>query len=137
MDWRILTAITVLSWGAYSVMLKKVSGQIPWHVSMFLFVSGYALLVGAYCLLHGKIPLGSLAQRTAIWPLLAGVVCGIGGITFFKAIPLAPGSVFLPLVSLSMIISGIGCLFFFKEPVTRELILGVVCAAMAVVLLAR
>lgn len=137
MDWRILTAITVLTWGAYSLFLKKAGSLLPWRVSMFLFVLSYSVLVGLFCFLGQGVSASDVFSRRAVWPVLAGLLCGVGGIAFFMAIPVAPGSVFLPLVSLSMVISGIGCVFFFAEPFSLRLALGVVFAAVAVVLLAR
>jgi transporter family protein len=137
MDWRMLTAITVVCWGGYSLILKKASGQIAWQASMFLFVLGYAILVGLYYLLDSGGTFPTLLQKKSIWPFLAGILCAVGGVTFFRAIAMAPGSVFLPLVSLSMIISGIGCLIFFREPVTTRLVVGTIFAAIAVVLLAK
>ena len=137
MDWRILTAITVVSWGAYSVILKRVSGQMAWQASMFLFVLGYSVFVALYYALDSAGTFPALLQRKSLWPLLAGALCGIGGITFFKAIAQAPGSVFLPIVSLSMIISGILCVLLLKEPLTARVIFGTLFAGVAVVLLAR
>ena len=61
----------------------------------------------------------------------------MGAITFFKALPQAPGSVFLPLVGLYTVISAVGCLFLFKEPVTARVLAGILSAAVAVVLLAK
>ena len=137
MDWRVLTAITVLSWGTYTVILKKVSGQMAWQASMFLFVLGYAVFVGGYYLLDTAGTASTLFQKKSVWPILIGMLCGLGGITFFRALAMAPGSVFLPLVSLSMIISGIGCIVFLKEAVTVRVVLGVIFAGIAVVLLAK
>ena len=137
MDWRVLTAITVLSWGAYSIMLKKISGQMAWQASMFLFVLGYSVFVGGYYLLDTGGTASTLLQKKSLWPILSGMLCGLGGITFFRAIALAPGSIFLPLVSLSMIISGIGCIIFLKEAVSIRIVFGVIFAGIAVVLLAK
>jgi uncharacterized membrane protein len=123
-------------WGAYSLMLKKAAGQMPWQLSMALFVAGYALLTGGYYLVD-RGPCAAVFEKKALWPLLAGILCGLGGIAFFRALVQTPGSVFLPLVSLSMIISGVGCLIVFKEPFTLRLALGILLGGIAVILLAK
>jgi drug/metabolite transporter (DMT)-like permease len=137
MDWRILIAITVFGWGSYNVLLKWAGNQIAWQASMLLFVIAYSVAVGAYCAVQGHLVFADLGGRKALVPLLAGVLCAIGAITFFKAIPMAPGSLLMPLVGLSTFVSAIGCLFFFHEPISPRVILGILCAGAAVVLLGR
>ncbi len=137
MDWRILTAITVLSWGAYNVILKAISGKIAWQLSMLWFVFGYALMVGVFCVLNlsgGKL---RLFPAAGLWPLVSGIICGLGAITFFKAIPLVPGSVLMPLVGLFVLVSAVGCLIFLHEPLTWRVVLGIGCATAAVMLLGK
>lgn len=135
MDWRTLTAITVLSWGGYNALLKWAGGKIAWQTSMFLFVASYAAIVGAYCLCQGGLTAGDLFGKKAIAPLIAGALCAVGAITFFKALPSAPGSLLMPLISLYTVVAAVACLFLFKEPVTPRLIVGILCAAAAGVLL--
>ena len=135
MDWRLLTLITILTWGGYSVLLKWAGGKIAWQASMFLFVLSYAVTVGLYCLLQKSFTASDLLCGKAGAPLLAGVLCALGAITFFKALPSAPGSLFIPLVSLYTVVAAATCLFLFKEPVTPRLIIGMLCAAAAGILL--
>jgi drug/metabolite transporter (DMT)-like permease len=136
-DWKILIAITVLSWGGYNVLLKWAGGQIAWQASMLLFVIAYSIIVGAYCILEGRLIGADLMGRKSILPLLAGTLCALGAITFFKALPMAPGSLLMPLVGLYTFVSAIGCLFLFHEPISLRVVAGMLCAAGAVVLLGR
>jgi bacterial/archaeal transporter family protein len=78
-----------------------------------------------------------LFPAAAWWPLISGIVCGLGAITFFKAIPLAPGSVLMPLVGLFVLVSAVGCLVFLHEPLTWRVVLGIGCATAAVMLLGK
>ena len=139
MDWRILVGITVLTWGGYNIALKLAAPRLDWRISMFLFVASYAVIVGAYCLLQMHLTPQAIFQKPAWWPLLGGVLCGIGAITYFKAIavPTAPGSVVFPLVGLSTLVSAVACLFIFKEAATARIILGMVFAGAAIVLLTK
>jgi drug/metabolite transporter (DMT)-like permease len=137
-DWRILTLITVVSWGTYNVVLKAVADRVAWQTSMLWFVIGYGVMVAAYCLMADPGMLkGRFIQAAALWPLLAGVLCGIGAITFFKALPVAPGSVLMPLIGLYVLVSAVGCLVFLHEPLTLRVIAGIGCATAAVILLSR
>ena len=137
MDWRVMVAITIVTWGGYNVMLKAAAGRIAWQVSMLLFVLSYSVLVGGFCLLQNGVFRAGLMPRAALWPILAGVLCGIGAITYFKGIAAAPGSVFLPLVSLATLVSAVGCLIFLREPVSLRIVLGIAFAVVAIVLLAQ
>jgi transporter family protein len=78
-----------------------------------------------------------IASRKSAVPLGAGVLCAVGAITFFKAIPMAPGSLLMPLVGLYTLVSAIGCLFLFHEPLSLRVMAGILCATAAVVLLGR
>jgi drug/metabolite transporter (DMT)-like permease len=137
MDWRILIAITVLSWGGYNVILKWVGDRVAWQASMLLFVIAYAVIVGAYCAIQGPLSCADFTPKRSALPLLAGVLCAIGAIAFFKAIPMAPGSLLMPLVGLYTFVSAVGCLVLFQEPVSLRVVAGMVCALAAVVLLGR
>jgi bacterial/archaeal transporter family protein len=137
MDWRILIAITVLSWGGYNVLLKGVGERIAWQSSMLLFVISYALAVGLYCAWQGRLTGADFTEKKAFLPLLAGVLCAVGAVAFFRAIPKAPGSLLMPLVGLYPVVAALGCIVFFKEPVSLRVVLGILCAAAAAFLLGR
>jgi len=137
MDWRILTLVAVVSWGAYNVILKAVSGRMPWQWSLLWFIIAYALTVIVFCLVNSASIKGRFLQLPAIWPLWAGILCGVGAIAFFKALPLAPGSVLMPLIGLYVLVSAIGCLVFLQEPLTWRVVAGIGCATAAIMLLGR
>lgn len=136
MDWRLLVLIAVLSWGSYNVVLKAVAGRIAWQWSMLWFVIGYMVMVAGFCLATDPALIkGRFLQLQAFWPLMAGILCGVGAIAFFKALPLAPGSVLMPLIGLYVLVSAIGCLFILHEPLTLRVVAGIGCATAAVMLL--
>ena len=137
MSWRILTLIVVLSWGGYNVILKAISGRIAWQSSMLWFVIGYAAMVAIYCVTDSGFNKSRFVNLQAFWPLLAGILCGVGAVAFFKALPLAPGSVLMPLIGLYVLVAAIGCLVFLHEPLTLRVVGGMVCATAAVMLLGR
>lgn len=137
-DWRILTAFTVLSWGAYNIILKLIAGKIPWQLSMLMFVIGYAIIVGAYSVLSlYSAGIASIMKPAAFTAFGAGVVCGLGAVTFFKALPLAPGSVLMPLVGLYVLVAAVGCLIIFREPVSFRVVSGIILAVISIMLLGK
>jgi len=135
MDWRILVAVVIISWGGYSILLKVAGNHLSPTISMFLFVFGYAVLVGGYCFFSPDMKVNAVFQKPALIALLAGVLCGVGGIAFFKAVPRVPGSILFPLVGLYALVSAVASLLIFKEPFTLKLMLGIVCATAAIILL--
>ena len=135
MDWRLSAALTIGAWGAYNIILKAVSGRMAWQQSMLWFVIGYAVSGGVFCVPHVASVQERFLQSRGFWPLLAGVLCGAGAILFFKTLPMAPGSVFLPLIGLYVLVSSVGCLVFLREPFSWRVGLGMVCATAAVILL--
>ena len=137
MDWRVMAAVTIVTWGAYNIVLKVAAGRMAWQLSMFLFVLSYSVIVGAFCLAQGSVARAGLVSRASLWPLAAGVLCGLGAITFFKGLGGAPGSVFLPLVGLATLVSAVGCLVFLHEPVSLRVVAGIACAIAAIVLLSK
>jgi drug/metabolite transporter (DMT)-like permease len=140
MDWRLLAAITVISWGAYNVVLKAAAGKVAWQVSMLCFVFGYSAFIVVFCLLNAsgmKQLFSDIMKSGSWWSILAGVLCGLGAVTFFVGLPKAPGSVYIPLIGLYVVVAAIGCLVFFKEPISARVIVGMICAVAAIVLLGK
>jgi drug/metabolite transporter (DMT)-like permease len=137
MDWKILILITVLSWGSYNVLLKWAGSQLVWQASMLLFVISYSFTVGVYCVFRGQLVHADLVGKKSAVPLLAGTLCAVGAITFFKAIPMASGSLLMSLVGLYTLVSAVGCLIVFQEPISLRVVAGMLCAGAAVVLLGR
>ena len=135
MDWRVLIAITIITWGGYNVLLKWAGDKMEFHVSMLLFVVSYSVLIGGYCLLHGGITASDFLNRRALIPLAAGILCAVGAVTFFKALPETPGTLLMPLVSLYTVVAAVACIFVFKEPVNLRIIVGILCAAAATILI--
>lgn len=135
LDWRLLVLFTVVSWGGYNVMLKAVAGRITWQASMLCFVVGYVAIVTVFLIANSTRSELKLMQAVSMWPLAAGLLCGVGAVAFFKAVPMAKGSVLMPLVGLYVLVSALGCIFALHEPVTPRIIVGIICATAAAVLL--
>lgn len=136
-DWRILTAFTVLSWGGYNIILKLISGRIAWQLSMLIFVVGYTLVTATYCFLNFPTVSESISKPAVLLALSSGILCGLGAVAFFKALPIAPGSILMPLVGLYVLVAATGCLIILKEPVSLRVISGIVLAVISIMLLGK
>jgi transporter family protein len=79
----------------------------------------------------------SFFKSASFLALGAGIMCGLGAVTFFKALPLAPGSILMPLIGLYVLVAAIGCLIIFKETVSLRVISGIVLAVIAIMLLGK
>lgn len=137
MNWKMLIAITVLCWGAYSVMLKYAADRVPWQVSLLTFVLSYSVIVATYSLWQMKGQSLEILKPALAWPLLAGLLCGLGGITYFKALPLAPGGLIMPLMGLFIPVAALGCILLFHEHLGVREVIGLLCGVASIVLLAR
>ena len=137
LDWRVLIAITVMSWTAYTVILKTVAAKVQWQASMLLFILSYALVGVTFCLVRSDAGAFKVQRLVALWPVVAGLLCGLGAITFFAALPKASGSVLIPLAGLYIPLAAVGCLLLLREPVSLRVVLGIACGGAAVLLLGR
>lgn len=138
MDWRILIGLTVMSWTLYSVILRSVSEKMSWQISMFAFVIGYAVVSTLVGGIHMKATGWQQVVSTPVFvACVCGAICGLGAMAFFKALPLAPGSIVNSLVGMYIPLTAIACLIFLREPVSARTVIGILCAGLAVVLLSR
>lgn len=137
-DWRILTAFTILSWGGYNVILKMISGRIAWQLSMLLFVIGYTGIVAVYCLLNFHMSeFAGISKTAAALALFSGLLCGLGAVAFFKALPLVSGSILMPLIGLYVLVAAVGCLIILREPVSLRVVSGIILAVISIMLLGK
>ncbi|MBI3987644.1 MAG: EamA family transporter [Lentisphaerae bacterium] len=137
MSWKILIGVTILCWGAYSIMLKYVADRMAWQVSLLAFVLSYSVIVAAFSLWQMKGQSLEILTPALAWPLLAGGLCGLGGITYFKALPLAPGGLIMPLMGLFIPVAALGCILLFHERLGVREVIGLLCGVASIVLLAR
>lgn len=129
----LLIIIVILSWAIYAFILKSIASRLSWPVSMLLFVLGYSLTVGLSCLACRPSFQNSMIW---LWPMLAGILCGVGAVAFFKGLEAFPGSKYFSLVGLYIPLSSLFCIFFLSEPFNLKTILGIFFAGAAILLLA-
>ena len=136
-DWRILAAFTVISWGGYNIVLKLISNTISWQWSMLLFVVGYVMVMGIYCCLNFSVMNENILKSAGFLALGSGILCGLGSVAFFKALPLVSGSILIPIVGLYILVAAIGCITILNEPVSFRVLTGIVLAVISIMLLGK
>lgn len=126
-------ALTALCWGGYPLVSRS---------------ADYGSARGALILmLAGLVPIGIMAARAgaAGWPtaasliklLIAGLMMGVGLIAFHAlASSRMDASVSIPTVDVSMlIVSALGAIVVFSEPVTWQRVAGIALMLVGIVLI--
>jgi len=132
-DYRLLSILALLCWGLWGFLSKLLTRTTP--------VGAFAL----WATVAGILPvmLFALGTNTLIWTktaplsLLAGFLGSIATIFFYLALHRGPASVVVPLSGMYIILPALLGYLFLKEPLTLSHILGLVCAALALLFLTR
>ena len=133
MNWQIVVIISLIFTGGYMVVLKAFADKVPPRTHLIYCNIPYTI----FGLLLGAIYLSShpFVYSPILWASYAGGFLGaLGSITYFKAIPLAPGSILQPLIGMCHPLIAIMCLVFLHEPVTAKVICGISSIAIAIYL---
>jgi uncharacterized membrane protein len=133
MDYRLLSVLALVLWGAWGFLAKTISDRVSpqglafWStIATVVPVAGFALTdaTGTWTRPH-PLALGS------------GLAYGLALVFFFAALRRGPASVVVPLSGMYILVPAILGLVFLRERVTVPHILGLVCAGLAVFFLSR
>lgn len=132
MDYRILSILTLLCWGAWGFLCKMVSKELP------------AAVLVLWSNVGGFVPmlLYVLNQRSFRWmpsseiALLAGFIGSAATIMFYLALGRGPASVVVPMTGMYIIVPALLGFIFLQEPLGIRHIAGLLCAGAAIWLLA-
>ncbi len=133
MDYRLLSILALLCWGAWGFIVKVVSPRTT-PESIAFWSSLFGLL---------PVTVYALARGTERWArphplvLVSGVAAGLATVLFYIAIRKGPASVVVPLSGMYILIPAVLGFVVLKEAVTLSHIIGLACAALAVFFLTR
>ncbi len=135
-DWRVLSAVAILGWGAWGILSKLALRQLDWRV--MLLVSSVASLPLALGL--GIAAFQWKPGREFIYALifagLAGLGASIATLAFNRALQKGgPANVVVPLTSQYVLVIVLFSTIFLKEPLTWNRIVGILAAIAAIVFL--
>ena len=133
MDYRLLSILALVCWGAWGFIVKVVSPRTT-PESIAFWSSLFGLVpVTAYALARGA----SRWVKPHPLILVSGIAAGLATVFFYVAIRKGPASVVVPLSGMYILIPALLGFVVLKEAVTLSHVIGLVCAGLAVFFLAR
>lgn len=131
MDYRIYCLIALIGWGIWGYWAKVLTKNMNMTLMIFFASLAPAILITVYTLTTAQIRF----DRFAISALLLGLISGIATISFYLALSKGPASVVLPFTGLYFVVPAILGFVFLKEPISPNHIIGIILAAVAIILL--
>lgn len=132
-DYRLLSLLALLCWGAWGFATKLVSrGQPPEGIAFWSTLA--SMLPVTLFALSGS---ASRWVRPAPLAIASGLAAGVASVLFYVAIRKGPASVVMPLTGMYILIPALLGFIFLKEPLTVTHVLGLTCAGLAVFFLTR
>lgn len=133
MDYRLLSILALVLWGAWGFLAKTISARVS--PQGLAFWSTLATVV--------PVAVFALTDRTGKWvrphPLAlgSGLAYGLALVFFFLALRRGPASVVVPLSGMYILVPAVLGFVFLKEHISAAHVAGLVCAALAVFFLTR
>jgi bacterial/archaeal transporter family protein len=131
--WFWYSILCVFCWGAWAIMSKLGSREIPPETMQFLFTVG-AVPVGLALLISRRFKLEKSAKGIS-YAVVNGVLSGVGGLTLFAAYH-TNGSTALITVSTALypMITVVLAVLILRERLTAVQVMGLAFAGAAIVL---
>ncbi|NLI97221.1 EamA family transporter [bacterium] len=131
-DWRVLSAIAILGWGAWGILSKIALRHVDWRV--MLLISSIAVLPLVVFL--GLPAFDWKFNRYVLFAALAGLGASLATLAFNRALQKGgPANVVVPLTSQYVLVIVLFSTIFLKEPITWQRIVGIAAAIVAIVML--
>jgi transporter family protein len=131
--WFWYSILCVLCWGAWALLSKLGSREIPPQTMQFLFTIG-ALPVGVGLLVARRCKLEN-SKKGIFYAVLNGVLSGIGGLTLFAAYHTNGNTTLITVASsLYPTITVVLAVLILRERLTATQALGLAFAGVAIVL---
>ena len=128
--WLKPSLLALFFWGLWGFLTKLGAEKVAGQTTM-LFFGACTLLLGFFAG-TGKIQM----DIHHLYSLLAGVAGGLGFLFFFIALTRGPASAVIPLTSLYVAVASALAFIILSEPVTIQKVMGILCAVLAMFLLA-
>lgn len=128
--WLRPSLFALFFWGLWGFLTKLGAQKVPWQTMLIYFALG-ALVIGL--LARPTMP---DFNRYHLIGLAAGFSCAIGFMFFYIAISRGSASVVIPLTSLYVVVASVMAFILLSEPITLKKVVGIICAVIAITLLA-
>ena len=131
-EWLVPAILTLVLWGLWGYMLKFAGMRLDWREVYFISsLASFTLALMFYLYSKGF----SLSLNTyALYAALAGLMGGLGYLTFMIAISKGKASIIIPLTALYPAITAILAVLFLGEKLKPTQLVGIVLALIAGIL---
>ncbi len=131
-EWLLPAVATLVLWGLWGYILKIAGMRLDWREVYFISsLSSFTLALLFYMYSKGfTLPLNTYALYAAI----AGIMGGLGYLTFMIAISRGKASIIIPLTALYPAITAILAVLFLGEKIKPTQIAGIILALIAGIL---
>jgi transporter family protein len=132
LNWLILSAVALLSWGFWALLNKMALNYLGWHqvYIVSIFVSLSAMLI-IYALFKPPIDIQSRGFSLAI---LASILGTVAVVAFYAALEGGKASVVVPFTSLYPVVAIVLSYIVLNEKLSATQGLGVILAVVAIIL---
>lgn len=134
MGYAFLAVIVMVVMGVVDFLMKKaIASGVDFLILTFFIYFSAGILFGFFCLVK-KAPL-KMKKNLLKYPVIIGLLTYAG--TYFILIALESGnaSVVIPIVRMGFVVTAICAFIFLHEKITLQKGLGLLCAAISIVLL--
>lgn len=136
MKYIFLALLVMISTGIADFLLKK-GINIGIDVNAFLFLYSFVvtILYGILCLFK-KVPL-KVRKNLLKYPLIVGIFIFLSTFSLLTALRFEDASVIIPIVRMGFVVTSIFAFTLLREKITFEKALGILFAAVSLILLTQ
>ncbi len=134
--WFLLASIALVFFGITGITQKLSTNSISFELSFVWFTGAF---VAISLVIAATMPLDwRLSPALVVLAGIGGLLNGLGALTSFAALEKGgKASIVIPIINLYPLVTIAGARIFFGEHLTVPQVAGIICALLAVVLLAQ
>ena len=131
--WLIWTLLTLLSWGIWAVLFRRIGGELSEAHSQVISTLGILPILVVLALTKDRTPepIDALASR---WRLVSGILSCLGNIACYQALSHAKAATVVPLTAMSPVVTILLAIPLLRERVHAIQWLGIGVSLVAILL---
>ena len=134
MSYLPLTLISMVSFGVYYFLVKIISVHVASTVILFLGIIVFSVVAFIYLYIT-RTPIIPKRRIYLVHSFLVSIPLVIALLTIYIAIARGPVSVVMPVYGLNALVTALLGMVVLREKVSRQRVLGLICAVGAIILL--
>jgi uncharacterized membrane protein len=129
--------LTTVTWGIYDVFFKVLEKEINYFLGLMIIAVSQLLIALPFVIYYHQSANLHSSTRGYVISAIMGILLGLGTIFFFYSFRHgAATSVAVPAYSIGVLLIGaLAGIFFFKEPASLKLIMGIILGIISIFLL--